>query len=122
MKLVELLLKYRFIICLIGMYLLWWNRYGDAYLAFQCTLFVMGMYIFNFNVAYTYRAFKSNRFNYRLTTAELNWHYVCISTPLVVVAFIIFLYDSPFWIYTWLVSAGMMAILFVYDLIVNGLR
>ncbi|WP_263663504.1 hypothetical protein [Bacteroides nordii] len=122
MKFVELLLKYRFAICVVSMYFLCWNRSGDAYYAFQLTLYGIGMYIFNFNVAYAYRAFKSNGFNYHLAKAELNWRYFCISTPLVVVAFIIFLYDSPFWIYTWLVSAGMMAILFVYDLIVNGLR
>lgn len=122
MRILELLLKYQFAIWVTCLYLLFWHRYDDAYLAFQCTLYVVGMYVFNYNVAYTYRAFKSNRFNYQRAKAELNWRYVCISTPSVVVAFIIFLYDSPFWMYTWFVSAGLMAILFVYDLIVNGFR
>ena len=122
MKILEVLLKYEIYIWIGILFFAIWYQYDDALFAFHATLFIMGMNIFNRNIISTYRAFKSNGFNYRRAKEELNWPYICISTPLVVVLFLIFFYGTNFLFLAWFVSAGLLAMLFVYDLIVNGFK
>lgn len=122
MKILKLLFKYRYYIFLCLSFLLLWRKYEDINFAFRFTVFYMGMLTFNLNIIYAYRAFKSNRFNFKRAKEELNWPYFCISTPLVVIVFILLFHGSIWLFYAWFVSAGLLAMLFVYDLIVNGFK
>lgn len=122
MKILELLLEYKLYVSMCLLFLVIWFQYDDINYAFEFTVFYTGMHIFNFNIAIAYRAFKSNRFNFKRAKEELNWPYFCISTPLVVIVFILLFHGSIWLFYAWFVSAGLLAMLFVYDLIVNGFK
>lgn len=122
MKILELLLEYKLYVSMCLLFLVIWFQYEDINYAFEFTVFYTGMHIFNFNIAIAYRAFKSNRFNFKRAKEELNWPYFCISTPLVVIVFILLFHGSIWLFYAWFVSAGLLAMLFVYDLIVNGFK
>lgn len=122
MKILELLLEYKLYVSMCLLFLVIWFQYDDINYAFEFTVFYTGMHIFNYNIAIAYRAFKSNRFNFKRAKEELNWPYFCISTPLVVIVFILLFHGSIWLFYAWFVSAGLLAMLFVYDLIVNGFK
>lgn len=122
MKILELLLEYKLYVSMCLLFLVIWFQYDDINYAFEFTVFYTGMHILNFNIAIAYRAFKSNRFNFKRAKEELNWPYFCISTPLVVIVFILLFHGSIWLFYAWFVSAGLLAMLFVYDLIVNGFK
>lgn len=122
MKIYDLWQKCDLYIAAFLFFLAMWFKSGNVNYAFEFSVFYVGMHIFNFNIAIAYRAFKSNRFNFKRAKEELNWPYFCISTPLVVIVFILLFHGSIWLFYAWFVSAGLLAMLFVYDLIVNGFK
>ena len=85
------------------------------------TLFVLGMMMFNYGIALIYRSLKKNNWNYALAKNEYNYRFINTGVVAVIILFIIFLPSTLilFWI---IISAFLLFVLFIYDLIVNGLH
>ena len=84
-------------------------------------LFIVGMMIFNYGIAIIYRSLKKNHWNYALAKNDYNYMFINIGVIVVIILFILFLPSTYilFWI---ILSALLLFVLFIYDLIVNGLH
>ena len=84
-------------------------------------LFVLGMMMFNYGIAIIYRSLKKNNWNYSLAKNEYNYLFTNTGVFVVIILFILFLPSAYilFWI---IISAFLLFVLFIYDLIVNGLH
>ena len=102
-------------------FLLLYFIYKDWKFAFQMTLFVIGMFHFNFAICYYYRDLKANRFNFKAAATPKSWMYFGFITGGTIVAFLIFL-PKVFWLLAVIPSGCLLAALFIFDLIKNGLR
>ena len=98
----------------------WWET-SDIKEAFIFSLFFLFGLAFNYNIIYTYRSLKSNKFHLNEVSEEINWHYILISTPSIIVLFY-FLIPYPLQIVGIIVSICVLIGLFLLDLILNGLR
>ena len=85
------------------------------------SLFVLGMMMFNYGIAIIYRSLKKNNWNYSLAKNEYNYLFTNTGVIVVIILFILFLPSAYilFWI---IISAFLLFVLFIYDLIVNGLH
>lgn len=109
-----------FISIIVFFFIIYWNS-KDWIFSFQFTLFVCGMFLFNFAVCYYYKDLKANRFNFKATGTAKSWIYFGFFTVGTVVAFLIFL-PKIFWVYAAIMSGILLVTLFIFDLIINGLR
>ena len=84
-------------------------------------LFIVGMMIFNYGIAIIYRSLKKNNWNYALAKNDYNYMFINTGVIVVIILFILFLPSTYilFWI---IISAFLLFVLFIYDLIVNGLH
>ena len=84
-------------------------------------LFFLGMMMFNYGIAIIYRSLKKNNWNYSLAKNEYNYLFTNTGVIVVIILFILFLPSAYilFWI---IISAFLLFVLFIYDLIVNGLH
>ena len=84
-------------------------------------LFILGMMMFNYGIAVIYRSLKKNNWSYSLAKNEYNYMFTNTGVIVVIILFIIFLPSTYilFWI---ILSAFLLFVLFIYDLIVNGLH
>ena len=82
-------------------------------------LFVLGMMMFNYGIAVIYRSLKKNHWNYALAKNDYNYMFTNTGVIVVTILFILFLPSTLilFWI---ILSALLLFVLFIYDLIVNG--
>ena len=107
-------------IAILFFFIIYWN-YKDWEFAFQCTIFTHGMFSFNFAVCLYYRDLKANRFNFKVAATPKSWMYFGVFTGGTIIAFLIFL-PKIFWLYGGIMSGCLLAALFIFDLIKNGLR
>ena len=102
-------------------FLVCWFAYGDWKLALQITLFVGGMYYFNFTICFYYRDLKLNRFNFKAAASKKSWIYFGLIVGGVITLFLIFL-PKVMLIMATTMTVLLLIALFFYDLIKNGLR
>ena len=81
-------------------------------------LFILGMMMFNYGIVVIYQSLKKNNWNYSLAKNEYNYQFTNTGVIAVVILFILFLPSTLilFWI---ILSALLLFVLFIYDLIVN---
>ena len=84
-------------------------------------LFILGMMMFNYGISVIYRSLKKNNWNYALAKNDYNYMFINIGVIVVIILFILFLPSTYilFWI---ILSSLLLFVLFIYDLIVNGLH
>lgn len=84
-------------------------------------LYIVGMMMFNYGIAVIYRSLKKNNWNYSMAKNEYNYMFINTGVIVVTILFIIFLPST--YILIWIIpSAFLLFVLFIYDLIVNGLH
>ena len=99
---------------------IWWVT-TDIKEALYLAFFFLSGFTFNYNVIFTYRSLKSNGFNLKRASKEINWQYILISTPLIVICFYLIMpYD--FKILGLIITLCVLVGLFFLDLILNGLK
>ena len=83
------------------------------------TIWIFGVYHFNYGIPYIYRSFKGNYWNLSIAKTQPAFKYYTVSVIMVLISFPIIM---PFdFIVDWLTcSVTVQIILFFYDLIVNG--
>ncbi|MEA4919207.1 hypothetical protein [Proteiniphilum sp.] len=90
-------------------------------IAFWMTISVTGMFFFNFAVCIYYRDLKANRFKFKDAATPKSWMYFGFFVGGSIIAFLVFL-PKIFWVYAGIMSGCLWVVLFIYDLIKNGLR
>ena len=85
------------------------------------SFFVLGMMMFNYGIPVIYRSLKKNHWNYALAKNDYNYMFINTGVIVVTILFILFLPSTLilFWI---ILSTFLLFVLFIYDLIVNGLH
>ena len=95
--------------------------YKDWKFAFHITLFVVGMYYFNFTICIYYKDLKNNQFNFKVAASKKSWIYFSIIVVAVITSFLIFL--PKFLLLMAGVMSGLLLIaLLLYDLITDGIQ
>lgn len=96
-----------------------WIFSKDVRTALYFTVFLSGMYILLFSICEFYRALKRNRFNFKIAIQDVNWKFIFISTPVILILFI-FVLPEMIQVLAYVTSIVLLIILFIYDLISNG--
>ena len=104
----------------ISFFVMWWaiGDFKESAILILC--FICG-FSFNYNLIYTYRSLKRNRFNIKLASDEINWPYILISTPIIVIASVTLL-PYTLKIALAIISLCLLVGLFLLDFIIHGLK
>ena len=84
-------------------------------------LFILGTLMFNYGIPVIYRSLKKNHWNYTLAKTDYNYKFTNTGVILAIILFILFL-PSTYMLFWIIPSAFLFFVLFIYDLIVNGLH
>ena len=103
------------------LFLVCWIAYKDWKLALRLTLFVVGMYYFNFAICIYYKDLKNNQFNFKVAASKKSWIYFGIIVGGVITLFLIFLPNFML-LMAGVISGLLLIALFIYDLITDGIR
>ncbi len=107
-------------LAIVVFFVFYWN-FKNWESAFQYTLFIYGMFYFNFAISLYYKDLKAHHFNIKAAATPKSWLYFGFFTVGIIIAFLIFL-PKTFWIYGAIISGVLLVLLFLVDLIRNGLR
>ena len=99
-------------------FILWYCE-DDVVQALIKTFFLVGMFLFNFIVIYSYVAFKEKKWKWSLVSKEYNWKFAIGGIACVIVIFPIVM--PKIFLVRWIVcSVVLWVVLLVYDIIKNG--